>query len=71
VVYLDAEGIERAIPADHVVLAIGSKPMNRLAGPLQSLGIEVAVIGDAREPRGFAEAIAEGFEAALKLGGAK
>ncbi len=66
VVYADAEGIEHALQADFVVWAMGMEPDRRLEGPLQNLGIEVMVIGDGKEPRGLAEAIAEGFEAGRK-----
>jgi hypothetical protein len=39
-----------------------------LEGPIRDLGFEVTTAGDCREPRGLAEAIAEGFVAALGLG---
>ena len=71
VVYLDGEAKEQTIAADYVVLAIGSKPRDQLEGALRSQGRQVTVIGDGKEPRGFAEAIAEGFEAAMKWGGSK
>ena len=67
VVYADSKGIENTIKADFVVLATGMKPRNRLEGQLQNQGLKVIVIGDGKEPRGIAEAIAEGFEAALEL----
>jgi len=67
VVYTDSKGIENTFKADFVVLATGMKPRNGLEAKLRNQGLAVTVIGDGKEPRGFAEAIAEGFEAVLKL----
>ncbi len=68
VVYVDAEGKEHTVPADHVVLAMGSKPLDQLEGPLRDRGYQVTVTGDGKGPRGFADAIAEGFDAAANGG---
>jgi len=67
VVYTDSKGMENTIKADFVVLATGLKPANQLEGQLKNQRFKVIVIGDGKEPRGFAEAIAEGFEAAVQL----
>ena len=60
------EGKE-SIRADSVVTAIGVQSVNDLVEAGYSAGIEVLVMGDAREPRGIPEAVREGFEGALKI----
>ncbi|MBI9087340.1 MAG: FAD-dependent oxidoreductase [Desulfobacterales bacterium] len=55
------------IPADAVVMAVGSKSVDTLSAPLAELGIEVTVIGDAKTPRKISDAVREGFEAALSV----
>jgi 2,4-dienoyl-CoA reductase (NADPH2) len=61
-----AEGRE-SIVADTVIMAVGSKSLNHLAGEAGMAGVETVVIGDAKSPRKIAEAILEGFEEALKI----
>ena len=59
-------GIERCVlPADAVVLALGSRPENALAQALSDAGMgeRVEVVGDAKSPRRAYEAIHEGFKA--------
>ena len=53
------------IPADTVVMAVGSKSVDTLSASLADLGVEVTVIGDAKSPRKISDAVREGFEAAL------
>jgi 2,4-dienoyl-CoA reductase (NADPH2) len=60
------EGRE-SIPADTVILAVGSRPVNDLAATVMTEGVKVVTLGDAKEPRKLTEAIREGFEEALKL----
>ena len=67
------EGVEvesdqgrRTIPADSVVLAVGSRPVNGLARMLAGVVPELHVIGDAKEPRNALAAIREGYEAGRK-----
>jgi 2,4-dienoyl-CoA reductase (NADPH2) len=55
------------IPADSVVVAVGSKSENRLAEELAGEVPDLHTIGDAKEPRNAMEAIKEGFLAALKI----
>jgi 2,4-dienoyl-CoA reductase (NADPH2) len=55
------------IPADSVVVAVGSKSENGLAEELAGEVPELHTIGDAKEPRNAMEAIKEGFLAALKI----
>jgi 2,4-dienoyl-CoA reductase (NADPH2) len=57
----------KTIPADTVVMAVGSKAIDNLAKKIASNGIKVITIGDAKTPRRFIEAIKEGFEEALKI----
>ncbi len=59
-------GRER-IEADTVVMAVGSRSVNDLVEDLRPLGVEVIVIGDAKTPRKFSDAIAEGYEEALGI----
>ncbi|MFP4158874.1 MAG: FAD-dependent oxidoreductase [Desulfobacterales bacterium] len=52
---------------DQVVLAVGMKPRNGLAGELEKAGIPYTVVGDALEVRRIMEAVEEGANAAWKL----
>lgn len=63
--YLGGESV--LIPADTVVIAIGSRPVNELAGELKEKVPELHVIGDALSPRKVTEAIREGFELAIRI----
>jgi 2,4-dienoyl-CoA reductase-like NADH-dependent reductase (Old Yellow Enzyme family)/thioredoxin reductase len=54
---------EAEISADLVVLAVGMGPNRELEMALAESGLEVRIIGDARQPRGAGEAILEGFQA--------
>jgi len=65
--FVDNEGIERSIQADAVVAAVGSEPYNPLEGAARDMGFKVTCIGDCKEPRGLAEAAAEGFQAAMNI----
>ena len=73
VVGIDEEGVtveqpdgERLIPADTVVLAMGSRPHDELARALDGQD-NVTVIGDAKSPRHAYQAIHEGFMAGMKI----
>lgn len=55
------------IPADTVVMAVGSVPVNGLVKAVDGSGVQVVTIGDAKQPRKITEAIHEGFEEALKI----
>jgi len=48
VVVEGADG-KKTIPADTVVMAVGSKPYNPLEEPLKAMGMEVVVVGDAKK----------------------
>lgn len=55
-------------PAEAVVLALGSRPINNLVPPLKDKVPEVYVIGDARTPRRIMEAAYEGMASAMSVG---
>ncbi|MFO7802186.1 MAG: FAD-dependent oxidoreductase, partial [Desulfovermiculus sp.] len=57
----DKEGEETKIPADSVVLALGSAAFNPLQDELQALGMNIRVVGDAREVGQAIDAIHAGF----------
>ena len=66
VLYEDGEGAQHAVPADHVALAIGWRPVgSKLAGELRD--VEVVVLGDASKPSDFVAAINAGADAGLAL----
>ena len=64
-VVIKTEAGRESITADTVIMAIGSRSVNDLAQEVRDLGIEVITIGDAKEPRKIADAVREGFDAAL------
>jgi 2,4-dienoyl-CoA reductase (NADPH2) len=52
---------------DNVIIASGSKSVQRLSKQIEKLGIPFAVIGDCVEPRKINNAIHEGFSSALEI----
>jgi len=66
-VVVDVDGREEEIPADTVIVAAGSCPANELYEELKDSGMEVYLVGDAREARKAVEAIQEGYEIALRI----
>ena len=62
-VVLTHGGESLRIPADRVVTAVGATSNDRLAEELRDTEFPVYVVGDARSPRGIAEAIYEGWRA--------
>jgi len=67
IIYTDAQGNDVSMTADTVVLAMGSRPENSLAKSLESTGVEVRVIGDARKCGRIGEAIDDGFALGREL----
>ncbi len=57
------DGTQKSIPADTVVLAIGSRSENKLAEQLKDKIADLVVIGDAVKPRKAMDAIREAKEA--------
>lgn len=62
ITYTDSKGEEITIPADSVVLAMGSRPENSLAKKLEDSGAKVVVIGDAKKIGRISNAIDDGFD---------
>jgi 2,4-dienoyl-CoA reductase-like NADH-dependent reductase (Old Yellow Enzyme family)/thioredoxin reductase len=66
-VKVDVDGETKELPADTVILAVGSKSYNPLAKMLEGKGIEVEVVGDALKVAKAFDAIHQGYAAALKV----
>lgn len=67
VVYTNANGEDVTIPADTVVLAMGSRPENSLAQALEPMNVDVKVIGDANKVGRIGEAVEAAFNLALTV----
>lgn len=68
VVYTDPQGNDVTIPADSVILAMGSRPENSLAKALEAAGVkDVRVIGDANKVGRMGNAIDDGFSLGCEL----
>jgi len=68
VVYTDLQGNDVTIPADSVILAMGSRPENSLAKALEAAGVKnVRVIGDANKVGRIGNAMDEGFSLGCEL----
>jgi 2,4-dienoyl-CoA reductase (NADPH2) len=73
-VRVEAEGLEvekennrEILPAETIVLAVGSVSENKLSEALTGLVGEIHTIGDAKEPRNALEAIQEGFRLGMEI----
>jgi 2,4-dienoyl-CoA reductase (NADPH2) len=66
-VIVDTELGRESIPADTVIIAVGSQSVDDLAREVKQGRTEVITIGDAKEPRKITDAVREGFDAALKI----
>jgi 2,4-dienoyl-CoA reductase (NADPH2) len=66
-VFATKNGERLTIPADSVVLAVGSKPNKSLATAIRGKMAEFYEIGDCVEPRKALQAIHEGWDVALKI----
>ncbi len=58
---------EETLPADTVVLAVGSRAEDALAAAIEEEVDDVLVVGDAKSPRRAFEALHEGFKAGLQV----
>jgi 2,4-dienoyl-CoA reductase (NADPH2) len=68
VVYTDRQGNDVTIPADSVILAMGSRPENSLAKSLEAAGVKnVRVIGDANKVGRMGNAMDDGFSLGREL----
>ena len=66
-VIVEVDGKEEELPADTVIIAAGSCPNDELYGELKDTGMEVYLVGDAKEARKAIEAIQEGYEVGLSI----
>jgi 2-enoate reductase len=53
------DGTRKTIDCDRLIIAIGRRPANALVQPLREHGLEVQIIGDAKAPRSYGNAIHE------------
>lgn len=67
-VRIEVDGKVEEIPADSVVLAVGTRPFNPLQEMLAARGVAVRVVGDAVRPAMVFDAIHEGFIAGREIG---
>ncbi len=67
IVIFDSQGSEEVHTADTVVIAKGSKPIDKLVSQIANLVNEYYVIGDAKKPRKIIDAIWEGFRCCYEL----
>ena len=68
IVYTDANGADVTIPADSVVLAMGSRPVNSLAKTLEAAGVQnLRTIGDANTIGRIGDAVDAGFALGCEL----
>ena len=64
-VIIETETGSESIPADTIIIAVGSQSVNDLAGDVKTVGTQVVTIGDAKEPRRITDAVREGFDTAM------
>ncbi|MHB0938618.1 MAG: FAD-dependent oxidoreductase [Armatimonadota bacterium] len=67
VVYVERPGGEETLPADTVVVCLGSTSNDDLAEKLRGIVAQVITVGDAVKPRRVTEAVVEGSVAALNF----
>jgi 2,4-dienoyl-CoA reductase (NADPH2) len=66
-VLVSRDGREEIVPANTIILAVGSNPENKLTTQLEGKPYQVMVIGDALQVRRVLEAVEEGFAAGRKI----
>lgn len=66
-VLIEREGVQEEIPADTLVLAVGTRSNAELRQQLQQKGIVCRVVGDAAEVGMVIDAIHQGFEAGRSI----
>ncbi len=62
-VIVETEDGREDVPADRVVIAVGAASANQLGNEWRDDAPPIFLVGDAREPRGIAEAVYEGWRA--------
>ena len=60
-------GGSKTVPVSNVVLSVGLRPNNALAGALQASGVPVIAVGDAQAPGRIAHAVHSAYAAAAGL----
>lgn len=66
-VLVESAGTQKVLPADTVILAVGSRSQNELYKALQSKVEYLSIIGDAAKPRKAMDAIHDAYNEAKKL----
>jgi 2,4-dienoyl-CoA reductase (NADPH2) len=66
-VLVENAGIQKVIPADTVILAVGSRSNNELYHALQGQIEFLSILGDAAKPRKALDAIHEAYAEAIKI----
>jgi 2,4-dienoyl-CoA reductase (NADPH2) len=66
-VIVETESKTESIPADTVIIAVGSQSVNDFEREVKGNRLEIITIGDAKEPRKITDAVREGFDMALKI----
>ncbi|MHB8781022.1 MAG: oxidoreductase [Candidatus Geothermincolia bacterium] len=66
-VLVEGDGAKRELPADLVVWAAGAFSQAPEIAAEDYAGVPIAVVGDAREPRGLFEAVREGWRAGCEI----
>ncbi|MBP3484170.1 MAG: FAD-dependent oxidoreductase [Oscillospiraceae bacterium] len=62
-----ADGEEKIIPCDTVIMAVGVRPVNTLSAELEGKVDKLVVIGDAKEVHTVEEAVRDGYDAGNNL----
>jgi len=65
--FVDKEGKTQTVPADTVVLAVGTQPVNEIYQRLQGRVPELHLIGDAKQPRKAMDAVHEAAALAKEI----
>ncbi|WP_158372822.1 FAD-dependent oxidoreductase [Cellulosimicrobium cellulans] len=63
----DVDGVQRAIPADHVIVSVGMRARADLAQSFYGITPEVVSVGDCVRPRIIMDAVFEGHTYAMNL----
>jgi 2,4-dienoyl-CoA reductase (NADPH2) len=66
-VTVDTEEGRESIPADTVIIAVGSRSADNLMRETELERSKLFAIGDSKEPRNITDAIREGFDLALRI----
>ena len=66
-ILVSRDGREEIIPANTVIMAVGSIPENKLTHQLEGKPYQIMTIGDALQVRRVLEAVDEGFNAGRKI----